>query len=235
MLFDLVAQGYDVKHVVSFDYGQRHVRELEYAKSAAWMCFGDDHHSVIKMYDTGLMKFLNASGSSLVSRATDVPEGHYAQDNMKATVVPNRNMMMLSIACSIAVSLDANYIATAVHAGDHFIYPDCRPEFLGKLEQAMVLGNKGFGHFQGILAPYIRESKEYIAGRALDLGVPLDQTWSCYKGEGAHCGRCGTCVERLEAIDMACKVRGYDVATRDHTVYADREYWKQAVKEASNA
>jgi 7-cyano-7-deazaguanine synthase len=186
----------------------------------------------------------------------EVPEGHYAQDNMKLTVVPNRNMIMLSIAAGVAINREANTIATAVHAGDHFVYPDCRPEFIIALSHAIITGNEGFHSFgheldpvanadaiaQGythaampITSPYLYNTKAEIAYKALTLGTPLHMTWSCYKGGLNHCGRCGTCVERLEAIDDAITRKNAekgsdDFRFMDSTVYDDNEYWKTVIQ-----
>lgn len=151
-----------------------------------------------------------------------MPEGSYDAESMKATVVPNRNMIMLALAAGFAVAENAQFIATAVHAGDHAIYPDCRPDFIGKLEAAIKSGNEGFidPNFE-IRTPYLYKTKTEIAKRAGELDVPIDLTWSCYKGGAYHCGRCGTCVERLEAISQA--------GVEDKTIYMDSEFWKEAV------
>ena len=152
---------------------------------------------------------------------------------MKATVVPNRNMIMLSIAGGVAVADKANRIAIGVHAGDHFIYPDCRPEFIKFANAALFAGNVGFGNLDAdaIFTPYIIGSKDDIALRALELEVPLHETWSCYKGGSKHCGRCGTCVERLEAINNALVTYRRKHGTRrvDYTEYEDEAYWRQAL------
>jgi len=159
-------------------------------------------------------------------------------------------MIMLAIAGGIAVARGADVVATAVHAGDHFIYPDCRPAFIQKLSEAMQLGNEGFGFDSvayartgPIFTPFIDATKADIAVLALQLGVPLHETWSCYKGREIHCGKCGTCVERLEAIEEAAlrmnagqgidNVPGnYYGGEYDRTEYADVDFWKQAVANA---
>lgn len=208
-------------HMVSFNYGQRHgTRELEMAAKCAVDLDAD--HSIIDMPDLRTL----LSTSSLTSESIDVPDGHYAEDTMKITVVPNRNMMMLAIAGAIAIAEDAEYVATGNHAGDHFIYPDCRPEFLAACSAALLIGNVGFSSpgFQGIVAPFVHMTKAEIVEIGNNLGVPWVDTWSCYKGGAIHCGRCGTCVERQEAFAVA------DVD--DPTVYEDPEFWKQAVAEA---
>jgi 7-cyano-7-deazaguanine synthase len=194
-------------HFLSFDYGQRHVKELECAGyhatqlGAAW--------DVVDL--TSITKLLAPSGSVLVDMDTEVPEGHYAEDSMRATVVPNRNAIMLSIATGVAVAEHALTVAAGMHAGDHYIYPDCRPAFLAPLNTAFQRGNKGFWHGH-IMAPFIEMSKTDICRLGTDLGVDYSMTWSCYVGGQYHCGKCGTCVERIEAFR--------DAGVDDPTIYA---------------
>jgi 7-cyano-7-deazaguanine synthase len=226
--------------LLSFNYGQRHAKELDYAsRTAAKLGL---QHDILDIGVTGLSRLLSASGSSLVSSSA-VPEGHYAEDNMKATVVPNRNMIMLAMALGVAVARNATCVATAVHAGDHFIYPDCRPDFIMAMSAAANLGNEGFGRLsptQPILVPFINRSKAYIAQQAIQNGMPFEDTWSCYQGGDIHCGKCGTCVERLEAIHEALANLGgagpndepFPDSNVDKTLYADEEFWKEAVANA---
>jgi 7-cyano-7-deazaguanine synthase len=215
---------------VSFDYGQRHSKELDYAR-ATCNKFGLKH-DVVDL--TGLTYLLDKS--VLTDHTEPVPEGHYAEDTMKLTVVPNRNMIMFSIAGGVAVNDGANALLVGVHAGDHFVYPDCRTGFVGAASLALYLGNEGFGNLwrAPLVAPYIHKSKADIAYKALELGVPLEETWSCYKGGNIHCGKCGTCVERLEAIHEACSrpLPSHISLPYDKTEYADTEFWKEAVKHA---
>lgn len=229
-IYDMLDQGMKVD-TISFNYGQRHKKELEYAARTADR-LGLEHHLVDL---SGLTGILGRSGSSLVSDVA-VPEGHYAEENMKKTVVPNRNMMMLAVAGSVAVATGCNFIVTGVHAGDHAVYPDCRPRFVDLLSDALVQGNEGFGDMRGILAPYVMISKAAIARRAILLGVPLNETWSCYKGKEDHCGRCGTCVERLEAISEAINIleqEGNPIIEGwyDPTTYTDEDFWIDATEE----
>jgi len=242
LMYHVASQGYEV-HAISFRYGQRHVRELTAAcrvvdklydidsrdASGRFDMAHDDHHKIIDLELAGVAELFEGSGSALVT-GEDVPEGHYAEENMKATVVPNRNMIMLSIAAAWAISIEAEGIWTGVHAGDHFIYPDCRPGFIRPANAAIVRGNAGFGKIADwnenvatnpqdfIFTPFIKKSKNDIAQMAFDLDVPIEETWSCYKGGDMHCGRCGTCVERLEALASADGV--------DPTPYADSSFWK---------
>lgn len=208
-------------HGISFDYGQKHVKELNYAK---YQCddVGATHH-VVDMNFLGKLYADAGSHSSLISANDAVPEGHYGEANMKSTVVPNRNMIMMSIAAGLAVSLDARMLASGVHAGDHFIYPDCRPIFFGRLEMTIIAANEGFldPSFE-VWTPYIHRTKNDIALDAFRLGVDIANTWSCYKGGDLHCGRCGTCVERQEAIAST----GHE----DPTSYEDDSFWREALK-----
>jgi 7-cyano-7-deazaguanine synthase len=204
---------FDELHLLSFDYGQKHgVRELERAKGTAERLGAD--HSVINLRP--LAKLLK---SSLTVKSWTVPEGHYSAASMAQTVVPNRNAIMLNIAVGVAISERAAGVWTGVHAGDHAQYPDCRPEFLLATNRSVATGTEGFAiPGFGVFAPYVHLSKAGIAGLGERLGVPWHLTWSCYKGGDKHCGRCGTCVERLEAFHLAG-------VTSDKTEYEDREFY----------
>lgn len=183
---------------VSFDYGQRHAKELFYASATATKL--GIEHNVIDLH--GLRALLK--GSALTDFDVDVPHGHYADDNMRVTVVPNRNMIMLSIAVGVAVAERCSRACIAVHAGDHAVYPDCRPDFIAAAARAAVLGNAGFTEPDfDVWAPYVRLSKTDIARLGDAYDVPWADTWSCYEGLAVHCGKCGTCVERREAFELA--------------------------------
>lgn len=194
--------------LVSFDYGQRHSKELNFAHYTA------DNLGVPWEYVNLSHLGRLLGGSALTDRRIDVPEGHYAADSMKQTVVPNRNMIMLSIAVGIAVAAGASYVATAIHAGDHAIYPDCRPDFLASINRTVMYATDGFA-VQGfqVCAPFVDMTKAQICELGSTLEVPFDHTWSCYKGLQKHCGKCGTCVERKEAFELA--------GVTDPTEYAD--------------
>ena len=180
-------------HAVSFDYGQRHRRELEYAEKTCQKL-----GVLWKMFDLSGIK--DAVAGSALTGGGPVPHGHYADETMKATVVPNRNMLMLSIAMAYAITVDAGVVAYAAHAGDHAIYPDCRPEFVEAMKRVALLVD-----FKPrvIDAPYILMTKADIAREGAVLGVDYSMTWSCYEGGDVHCARCGTCVERREAFALA--------------------------------
>ncbi len=184
--------------MLSFDYGQRHRGELEYARRSAVRLTG-----VHRVVDLSAISGLLA-GSSLTDTAVEVPDGHYTEPSMRATVVPNRNAIMLDVAVAQAITVKAGAVAFGAHAGDHPIYPDCRPAFLDAYRRMAVLANAGFLAPQfTVLAPFIGLSKADIVHIGADLGVPFADTWSCYKEGERHCGTCGTCVERREAFQLA--------------------------------
>jgi 7-cyano-7-deazaguanine synthase len=190
----LASEGHQLT-LMSFDYGQRHKKELEYAKMAS-NDLGANHVIVDLSHLTGLI-----SSSSLTNSEIEVPDGHYAEQTMKQTVVPNRNAIMLNIAAGYAVAIGARFIATAVHGGDHYIYPDCRPAFIKATDLALTIANEGFidPSFR-VIAPFLYADKTFIASEGHRLGVDFSNTWSCYKGGDIHCGSCGTCFERREAM-----------------------------------
>jgi 7-cyano-7-deazaguanine synthase len=193
----VVATGH-IPLLLTFDYGQRHgAREIECARYQAE--FLNLPWEVIDLTSmTPLLK-----GSSLTDSSVPVPEGHYEEDNMKATVVPNRNAIMLSIAYGAAVGEHASTVYAAVHAGDHAIYPDCRPEFISALNSALILGNQWATPIPHLETPFVRKEKSDLVTLGSFYGVPFDHTWSCYMGGEVHCGACGTCTERIEAFRKA--------------------------------
>lgn len=179
---------------VTFDYGSNHnKREIE---CAAYQCslLGIKHLVIPLEFMARYFK------SSLLEGADAIPEGHYADDNMRSTVVPFRNGIMLSVACGLAESYRLKHVMIANHSGDHAIYPDCRAGFVDAMSRAMQEGT-----YDGvtIIAPYTNISKNDIASRGKNLGVDYAKTYSCYKGGEKHCGKCGTCVERKEALAAA--------------------------------
>lgn len=207
-----IADTHDLHALLSFDYGQRHAKEVNFAAACAHR-LGVPHH-VIDISSIGAA----LSGSALTSDI-DVPDGHYAEETMKLTVVPNRNAIMLAIAFGMAAAQKVDAVATAVHGGDHFIYPDCRPDFIAAFQAMEERALDGYADVQ-LLAPYVNGSKADIAVDGAKHGTPFAETWSCYKGEDLHCGRCGTCVERREAFHLA--------GLKDPTIYADPDFWRSA-------
>jgi 7-cyano-7-deazaguanine synthase len=193
----LRASGHEVS-IVSFDYGQRHVKELHFAENCA-----KDIGGTYEIVDLRQMLQVFA-GSSLTDDSIEVPDGHYAAETMKITVVPNRNAIMLNLACALSISRGFDQIAIGVHGGDHFIYPDCRPGFIESQKEVLRLANDGFLNDDfDLLAPFIHTDKAGIVELGHRIGVPWEKTWSCYKGGEIHCGSCGTCFERREAFISA--------------------------------
>ena len=194
-------------HLLSFDYGQKHRKELEFAKICAQNLGA--RHSIVDLRSlTNLI-----GGSALTSDEIAVPHGHYAAPNMAITVVPNRNAIMLSVAYGVAVNEGAQAVGIGVHGGDHFVYPDCRPDFIGSFALMQKHAVEGFGDPDlELLAPFLNGDKTQIVREAARLGVPFEQTWSCYEGGEIHCGKCGTCVERRESFELA--------GVSDPTIYA---------------
>lgn len=214
LLYHLRDTGFDV-HPISVNYGQRHSRELEAAHA---ICVAG--HFPGQLVDLSSLRYV-MRGSSQTEGGIDVPEGHYSEDNMAITVVPNRNMVLLSIATAYAISLRAGWVAYAAHAGDHAQYPDCRQVFIDAIEQAIDLCDD---HSPALMAPYSRMSKAQIVIDGYNHQAPFGLTWSCYRGKDIHCGRCGTCVERAEAFHLA--------GVPDPTEYQDSVFWKTVTKNA---
>lgn len=183
-------KGYEL-FALSFNYGQRHSKELDYA---AQVCAElNIPHKVVDI--TAINELVG--GSALTSLDIEVPEGDYAEENMKATVVPNRNMILLSLATGYALSLGADRVFYGAHSGDHTIYPDCRPEFVEAVNQVTQICD-----WQPITieAPYLYDDKITILKDGLAMGLDYSKTWTCYNGREQACGKCGSCVERLEAF-----------------------------------
>jgi 7-cyano-7-deazaguanine synthase len=192
LLYAVKSRGDAVK-ALSVDYGQRHVREL---LAASRICEeAGVEHRVADL--TALRPFM--SGSSQTDDVP-VPEGHYTEESMKATVVPNRNMLLLATAAAWAISSKFNCVAYGAHAGDHAIYPDCRESFIATMREAFLNCD---WHPIKLEAPFTGMSKADIAKLGGQLGVPFALTYSCYAGREKHCGRCGTCVERREAFQLS--------------------------------
>lgn len=184
-------QGAEI-YAITFNYGQRHVKEVQ---SAINICRKlTINHKVI---DISVINQLIA-GSALTENIA-VPEGHYQADNMKQTVVPNRNMILLSLAVGYAVSIGADQVYYGAHSGDHAIYPDCRPEFVNKINDLCQIANY---HPVNIITPFLHHSKIDILTTGLKMGLDYSDTWTCYNGRAKACGLCGACQERLEAFRL---------------------------------
>ena len=184
----------EIALAISFDYGSNHnAREIPYAEMHCKR-LGIEHITVPLDF---MHKYFR---SSLLEGADAIPEGHYAAENMKSTVVPFRNGIMLAVAAGVAESRNLTKLLIANHGGDHTIYPDCRPEFISAMDSAT---NAGTYVGVRVVAPYTNITKGDIARIGKKLGIDYAETWSCYKGGEKHCGKCGTCVERKEALAYA--------------------------------
>ncbi|MFH9423954.1 7-cyano-7-deazaguanine synthase QueC [Streptomyces sp. NPDC017056] len=181
---------------VTVDYGQRHHREIDAARKIAEH-YGAEHH-VVDLSGIGVL----LEGSALTDSKVSVPSGHYAEETMRTTVVPNRNAILANVAVGAAVARRAGVVALGMHAGDHFIYPDCRPAFVKALDHLVQVANEGFPT-PHVETPFITWSKTDIAVYGNRIGAPLGESWSCYRGGDRHCGTCGTCYERREAFRNA--------------------------------
>ncbi|MCQ2232380.1 MAG: 7-cyano-7-deazaguanine synthase QueC [Paludibacteraceae bacterium] len=194
----------DIALAISFDYGSNHNdKEIPFAKYHCTQ-LGIKHITIPLSFMKEYFK------SSLLAGAEAIPEGNYDDENMKSTVVPFRNGIMLAIAAGVAESNGLKHVMMANHSGDHTIYPDCRPQFATAMSDAIAAGT-----YDGItlVTPYTHISKTDIVKRGAALGLDYTQTWSCYKGGEKHCGKCGTCMERKEALR--------DAGVADPTIYED--------------
>lgn len=189
VLHKAVNDGCEV-YALSFNYGQRHQKELD---CAAEVCAAlAIHHQIVDIRAVnGLL------GGSALTTDIPVPEGHYQEPSMQTTVVPNRNMILLSLAVGYAVSLTATKVYYGAHSGDHAIYPDCRPEFVEKMQDVCAIAN--YTPVE-IHAPYLYDSKIALLRDGLAMGLDYANTWTCYNGRQQACGKCGACQERLEAF-----------------------------------
>lgn len=192
-------------HALSFDYGQRHARELEVARRVCAEL--GVPHQVIDI--TAIHGLIDASALTDASR--ELPDGDYAKENLTATVVPNRNMVLLSLAIAKAVNIGADRVDYGAHGGDHVLYPDCRPEFVEAMNAVA-----GIANFEPVTihAPYLRADKAEILADGLAMGLDYAETWTCYRGETLACGRCGSCRERLAAFAANGAVDPLDYSQR---------------------
>ena len=180
-------------HALSMYYGQRHNKELECAKQVC-----AELRIPHKIIDLEFMMDL-ASHSSLTNSNIDVPEGHYEDESMRDTVVPNRNMIFIALATSYAINISADEVWYGAHSGDHAIYPDCRPRFIYDMQLAL-----NSCHYEPIklVVPYEDGTKKDILKEGFTMGVDYSKTWTCYNGRAKACGKCGSCQERLEAFNQ---------------------------------
>ncbi|GAA4198103.1 7-cyano-7-deazaguanine synthase QueC [Streptosporangium oxazolinicum] len=196
LAYHLLDQGHRLR-LVSFDYGQRHRVELRAAARIA-----DEiniPHEVVDLVSVGRL----LSGSALTDPEVAVPDGHYTDLSMRSTIVPNRNAIMTAVAVGIASASGCECVALGVHAGDHAIYPDCRPAFVDLADRLARTATEDTESPIRVIAPFVTWTKRQIVARGASLGVPFAMTWSCYRGGERHCGSCGTCIERREAFELA--------------------------------
>lgn len=200
LLYKLLNDDHETK-CISFFYGQKHLKEIESAKH-----FTSKFKLEHEIIDISNISHL-LSKSSLIS-GNNIPDGLYNKESMTHTVVPNRNMIMLSIASAWAMNLKYNFISYAAHNSDYTIYPDCRPEFVNNLNETLKISD---WNKVELYTPFIKNKKAEIVSIGNDLRVDFKKTWSCYNGEQKHCGRCGTCLERINAFKLA--------NIKDETIY----------------
>lgn len=186
-----IASGDEV-FALSFNYGQKHDKELRVAEQVC-----RDLNVPHKVVDITAINSLMAGSSLTKDSDIEIPEGDYENANMTSTVVPNRNMVLISMAIAYAVSLEASKVYYGAHAGDHDIYPDCRPEFVEAMNAVSLIAN-----YQAveIVAPFLKSTKGDILAAGLKMGLDYSKTWTCYNGRNKACGKCGSCLERLESF-----------------------------------
>jgi 7-cyano-7-deazaguanine synthase len=194
LLHDVKKQGYKV-YALSVNYNQRHSKELACIKKTCKKL--QIPHKLINLSIIGKQLL---GKSALTSKNIKIPDGNYKSSNMKLTVVPNRNMILLSLAAGYAITIGAKKVFYGAHAGDHTIYPDCRRIFVKALAHAISLADWKPVKLE---APYLNLNKGDIVKKGIKLGVDYALTWSCYKGGNKACGKCGTCRERLAAFKKA--------------------------------
>jgi len=217
LMLKFLSEGYSID-AVSFHYGQRHKRELRaaenlvnYLNHARWNipspeCPARWEYTGWQKVDIGTINAL-LQGSSLTTEHIEVPKGHYEEPMMKLTVVPNRNCIFLSLLSAYAISKKVPLVAFGAHAGDHAIYPDCREEFVLAMQNVVCVGNY---ECVQIVAPFLKMNKGEILREGLmaceKLGISpgtfYNNTWTCYEGGEEACGKCGCCIERLEAFQF---------------------------------
>jgi len=212
LMYKLVKERKMNPFAIIFDYGQRHRKEINCALVTCTK-LGIDK-KVIKLPLNEMFK-----SSALLDKDKSIPEGHYEDENQKVTVVPNRNMIMLSIAAGFAEDMRIKQVFYGAHANDRAIYPDCRPEFMKAVSAAMTRGT--YKEVQ-LITPFSHMTKAEIVKEGIDLNVPFEDTWSCYNGSDYACGKCGTCVERLEAFNKNKHVDPLDYEGQDGRYYQNK-------------
>ena len=189
-LLNKAMKNFDRIEAITFNYGQKHNKEIEYAKSNCVEL--NIKHEVVNLDLENIL-----AGSALVGDI-DIPEGNYDKEKMKQTIVPNRNMIMISVAASLVIKNDIEYLWYAAHSGDHEIYPDCRPEFIDKMAAVLEICDYHKIKFE---APFQNLSKNEIVATGLSMGLDYSKTWTCYEGKEKPCGKCSACLERALSFE----------------------------------
>ena len=189
-LLNKAMKKFDRVEAITFNYGQKHNKEIEYAKSNCVEL--NIKHEVVNLYLENIL-----AGSALVGDI-DIPEGNYDKEKMKQTIVPNRNMIMISVAASLVIKNDIEYLWYAAHSGDHEIYPDCRPEFIDKMAAVLEICDYHKIKFE---APFQNLSKNEIVATGLSMNLDYSKTWTCYEGKEKPCGKCSACLERALSFE----------------------------------
>jgi len=200
LLYKMIQEGYDHIHALSFDYGQRHKRELEAAKAVLQRAREDRGveiaHEIVDL--TAVFSPIAGTGHSLLDDSVPVPEGEYSEDVSPSTIVPGRNLLFLAVGASYSEAHNIPEIYYGAHANDSLVYPDCREDFILAAED--VIEKSTAWSPVRLKAPFKQMTKAEIVGLGLKLGTPYELTWSCYEGGERPCGKCPTCVERAEAF-----------------------------------
>ena len=196
MLAWLISKGYKPTPM-RFDYGSTHSAQEERAVCRA-LGFYVNMGKIEPLFQSSISAMKDFK-SALLRSSDNIPEGHYHEEDMRKTVVPFRNGIMIALAVGLAVSRGIGEVYIATHAGDHYIYPDCRPDFNANMSYAVRAGT---GDEVQIHFPFQDYTKADIVGLGLALLVPFQYTWTCYKGGEKPCGKCGSCRERLEAFEI---------------------------------
>ena len=189
-LLNKAMKKFDRVEAITFNYGQKHNKEIEYAKSNCVEL--NIKHEVVNLDLENIL-----AGSALVGDI-DIPEGNYDKEKMKQTIVPNRNMIMISVAASLVIKNDIEYLWYAAHSGDHEIYPDCRPEFIDKMAAVLEICDYHKIKFE---APFQNLSKSEIVATGLSMDLDYSKTWTCYEGKEKPCGKCSACLERALSFE----------------------------------
>ncbi|RLF66031.1 MAG: 7-cyano-7-deazaguanine synthase QueC [Thermoplasmata archaeon] len=217
LLYYLLDKGYGV-YILTFDYNQKHKKEIEYAKKFVEETKKRYPDNILEHRIVDISPISDLISKGALMKEDEVPHNFYTEETQKQTIVPNRNMILLSIAVGYAIKVGAKKVFYGAHKSDYAIYPDCRKEFVKALDTAVYLGNLWTP--VEIEAPFVEMTKYEIIKLGLDLNVPYEYTWSCYEGKERPCLECGTCLERTEAF----------LLNNSKDKLLTEEEWKKAVE-----